>query len=181
MRLLQGPKKQSKEFAGANNMLDSTEICQKIETNYHSIEMPSRDEFFISVGPDSTWAMETALLADDIEEHRQGDLIKNLGRFIQQELSILSPQFWIWFVPNCMIYYLKKREEITGCEFFIYALSPYSEFEEQTIFKLSLFNGAQIDCILDFLKWCYSDNEAREYFGGRVLQAIKFVESLKKK
>jgi hypothetical protein len=100
-----------------------------------------------------------------------------LFRFLRRNLNSLSPVAYRWVLPLYLKFCLNSKWWIAqdSVYFLIFNLCPDPDFERDTYFLLSALTVEQINCLINFLRWC-SETEDSVDIEEDIDKAVNFLQ-----
>ena len=156
--------------------MNKEQLSKEIETCFSFVEKPKGLELSFH----KEECAHCHYLREDLKHFCDSEIPPEAIRWIHQEMSCLSADGWRWVLPSYLRYCLTdvaqyNRDET---EFLIYNLSPDKEYEADTLERLSKLDQNQISCLIDFLKWCQSQEFWAEYYLDEIKRGIEFLKNI---
>ena len=156
-------------------MLDTSALRSEVRRTFPVVPKP--------VGAALSFHTDGCLHCDylrrDLEPFDQPELPEDGIREVVAEMTSLSPQGWRWVLPSYLLSCLDDPGGIlsNGTEFLIYNLAPSQEYEVETRQRLSGLDGAQIACLLHFLRWCGEHEHWGSYCPTEIARGLEFLST----
>jgi hypothetical protein len=153
-------------------MMEADLLVKNIDAVFPFMEMPASEKL--------TFHQDNCYLCDEMRRYlnasRNIKIDDKLIRRVHQELNHLSPIAFRWILPHYLRFCLSSGGKYSQEEvyFLVYNLSPDPEFQEDEYRRLSGLNFSQINCLVNFLKWCESNEDWIEILED-IDRAIKFL------
>jgi hypothetical protein len=157
--------------------MDTQAMIEEVERVFTPVSKPSGLELsFHKLDCD-----QCAYLRNDMEIYKDQWLPPQALRYLHGEMSCLSAKGWRWVLPSYLRHCLTadSSHDDLETEFLIYNLGPDLKFQRETIKRLSLLNGEQVNCLVHLLEWCAKHPHWSEYCPEDISKALSFMRTLK--
>jgi hypothetical protein len=155
--------------------MDARTVLAEVEAAFAPVEMPASNDLV----PESPRYIESEQIRRDLDELRDSPVDDKVIRTIHRYLPVLSAKTTRWILPHFLRFCLAEAgQKFSRVETasLIYALSPNSSFEANTIERMALLSGDQILTLIHFLEWCASDSYWLDSEPERVGEGIAFLK-----
>ncbi|MCP4488288.1 MAG: hypothetical protein GY820_13345 [Gammaproteobacteria bacterium] len=158
--------------------MDTEILTKQIEDSFPFVPKPKGEG--LSFHKDDCF--HCGYLRGDLEDYNDPELPPEGIRLIHQEMSCLSAKGWRWALPSYLRYCLTDEAAYNEMEieFLIYNFAPIEEHKKETKERLGELNTQQIDCLINFIDWCNSQDKWASYCPAEIAGAKEFLNSLKK-
>lgn len=157
--------------------MNTEELAIKLDTDFPFVDKPQGSS--ISFHLDN--CDQCLYLKNDLLSYTGREIPPEAIREIHQEMSNLSAKGWRWVLPSYLRYCLTDEAIYNRMEteFLIYNLAPEDKYKADTLKRLSGLNQNQINCLVEFLNWCKSQDHWVAYCAEEIEQGIKFLLTTK--